>query len=85
MDAPNMEFTLAGSLDELKAKGRLVLHGDVYLALFHGARRVAADCDGQAPRRERAALESHPDAATLKRAATLCSFQSSGDKQNFAE
>jgi nitrite reductase/ring-hydroxylating ferredoxin subunit len=27
---------------------------EVYLALFHGARRVAADCDGQAPRRERA-------------------------------
>jgi nitrite reductase/ring-hydroxylating ferredoxin subunit len=40
---------------------------EVYLALFHGARRVAADCDGQAPRRERAALESHPDVATLKR------------------
>ena len=40
---------------------------EAYLALFHGARRVAADCDGQAPRRERAALESHPDAATLKR------------------
>jgi nitrite reductase/ring-hydroxylating ferredoxin subunit len=38
-----------------------------YLALFHGARRVAADCDGQAPRRERAPLGSHPDAATLKR------------------
>src|SRR5262249_13349116 len=37
-----------------------------YFALFHGARRVAADCDGQAPRRERAPLESHPDAATLK-------------------
>src|SRR6201997_4431971 len=27
---------------------------EAYLALFHGARRVAADCDGQAPRRERA-------------------------------
>ena len=38
-----------------------------YLALFHGARRVAADCDGQAPRRGRAPLESHPDAVTLKR------------------
>ena len=24
---------------------------DAYLALFQGARRVAADCDGQAPRR----------------------------------
>jgi nitrite reductase/ring-hydroxylating ferredoxin subunit len=40
---------------------------EAYLALFHGAGRVAADCDGQAPRRERSALESHPDAATLKR------------------
>jgi hypothetical protein len=40
---------------------------DVYLALFHGARRVAADCDGEAPRRERAPLGSRPDPATLKR------------------
>jgi nitrite reductase/ring-hydroxylating ferredoxin subunit len=37
-----------------------------YLALFHGARRVAADCDGEAPRRDRAPLASRPDAATLK-------------------
>jgi len=39
---------------------------DAYLALFHGARRVAEDCDGEAPRRERAPLGSRPDAATLK-------------------
>jgi nitrite reductase/ring-hydroxylating ferredoxin subunit len=38
-----------------------------YLALFHGARRVARDCDGEAPRRERAPLESRPDTAVLKR------------------
>ena len=38
-----------------------------YLALFHGARRVAADCDGQAPRRDRAPLESRPNPAALKR------------------
>jgi nitrite reductase/ring-hydroxylating ferredoxin subunit len=38
-----------------------------YLALFHGARRVAADCDGAAPRRERVPLTSRPDLATLKR------------------
>ena len=38
-----------------------------YLALFHGARRVAADCEGQAPRQERAPLASRPDLATLKR------------------
>ncbi len=40
---------------------------ETYLALFHGARRVAADCDGQAPRRERAPLGSRPDQAALKR------------------
>src|SRR4029450_5506446 len=27
MDAPNQEFVLAGSLEELEAKGRLVVHG----------------------------------------------------------
>ena len=40
---------------------------ETHLALFHGARRVAADCDGEAPRRERAPLESRTDLATLKR------------------
>jgi nitrite reductase/ring-hydroxylating ferredoxin subunit len=40
---------------------------ETYLALFHGARRVAADCEGHAPRRERAPLTSSPDPATLKR------------------
>jgi nitrite reductase/ring-hydroxylating ferredoxin subunit len=40
---------------------------EVYLALFHGVRRVAADCAGQAPRRERAALASRPDLPVLKR------------------
>ena len=27
MDVPSREFVLAGSLEELKAKGRFVLHG----------------------------------------------------------
>jgi nitrite reductase/ring-hydroxylating ferredoxin subunit len=40
---------------------------DTYLAVFHGARRVAADCDGQAPRRARAPLGSRPDPVALKR------------------
>ncbi|MGY4284827.1 nitrite reductase/ring-hydroxylating ferredoxin subunit [Bradyrhizobium sp. LM2.7] len=40
---------------------------EAYLALFHGARHVAADCDGEAPRRERAPLGSRPDPAALKR------------------
>ncbi|GJH27013.1 Rieske (2Fe-2S) protein [Caballeronia novacaledonica] len=40
---------------------------DTYLAMFHGARHVAADCDGEAPRRERTPLGSRPEPATLKR------------------
>jgi nitrite reductase/ring-hydroxylating ferredoxin subunit len=40
---------------------------EAYLAVFHGARRLAADCDGQPPRRERAPLESRPEPAALKR------------------
>ena len=40
---------------------------ETHLALFHGARRVAADCDGATPRREREPLASRPDLATLKR------------------
>ncbi|MET4804393.1 Rieske (2Fe-2S) protein [Bradyrhizobium sp. LB11.1] len=40
---------------------------EAYLALFHGARHVATDCDGAAPRRERAPLGSQPQLAALKR------------------
>ncbi|MFP3568033.1 Rieske (2Fe-2S) protein [Paraburkholderia sp. SIMBA_030] len=40
---------------------------EAYLAMFHGARRVAADCDGEPPRRERAPLGSRPEPAALKR------------------
>jgi hypothetical protein len=40
---------------------------ETYLALFHGARRIAEDCDGEAPRRKRAPLASRPDLATLGR------------------
>src|SRR3954471_13626840 len=40
---------------------------EVHLALSHGCRRVAADCDGQPPRRERAPLAAAPDPGTLKR------------------
>src|SRR5215217_3871936 len=40
---------------------------EAYLALFHGSRRVAADCDGAAPRRDRAPLASRPDLSTLQR------------------
>ena len=40
---------------------------ETHLALFHGARRVADDCDGAAPRREREPLASRPDLNTLSR------------------
>ena len=40
---------------------------ETYLALFHGVRRVAADCDGAAPARQRSALSSRPGSGTLKR------------------
>jgi nitrite reductase/ring-hydroxylating ferredoxin subunit len=40
---------------------------DTHLALFHGTRRVAADCGGATQRREREPLVSRPDLATLKR------------------
>ena len=39
---------------------------ETQLALFHGARRVAADCDGATPSRARSPLTSRPDLATLK-------------------
>src|SRR6202045_2047219 len=39
---------------------------ETHLALFHGARRVAADFDGATPRREREPLASRPDLTTLK-------------------
>jgi nitrite reductase/ring-hydroxylating ferredoxin subunit len=40
---------------------------ETYLALFHGARRVAADCEGEAPQRKRTPLASRPDLPTLQR------------------
>jgi nitrite reductase/ring-hydroxylating ferredoxin subunit len=66
--AANRDGWSAG-LTVLTALGNLLPHlgeEETYLALFHGARRVAADCDGEAPRRERAALSGAPDITTLK-------------------
>src|SRR5262249_45735560 len=40
---------------------------ETQLALFQAIRRVAADCDGQPPRRERAPLTGGRDFVTLKR------------------
>src|SRR4029077_14927648 len=44
----------------------LLSEEETLLALFHGARRVAADCDGAAPSQARSPLASRPDLATLK-------------------
>jgi nitrite reductase/ring-hydroxylating ferredoxin subunit len=45
MDAPNKEFAFAGSLEELKAKGRLVVHGRhrPILVIYDRGRIVALD------------------------------------------
>ena len=40
---------------------------EIYLALLHGVRKVAADCDGAPAPRQRAALASRPQTAALKR------------------
>ena len=40
---------------------------DQELALFHGARRVAVDCEGAAPRRDRTPLANTPEPAALGR------------------
>jgi nitrite reductase/ring-hydroxylating ferredoxin subunit len=60
----------SSGLTILTALGRLLPvlpEEETHLALFHGARHVADDCDGAAPRRERAPLTSPMDLATLKR------------------
>src|SRR3974390_2827696 len=45
MDVPSREFVLAGSIEELKAKGRLVLHGAhrPILVVFDRGRAFALD------------------------------------------
>src|SRR6516225_7810162 len=40
---------------------------EIYLALLHGVRKVAADCDGAPAPRQRAALASRPQTTALKR------------------
>ena len=63
-DGWSVDFTILTALGNLLPA---LPEEETYLALFHGARRVAADCDGQAPRRERAPLASRPEPAVLKR------------------
>jgi hypothetical protein len=45
MDVANKEFEIAGSLEELKAKGRLVLHGShrPILVIYDRGRVFALD------------------------------------------
>ncbi|HKD38439.1 MAG TPA: Rieske 2Fe-2S domain-containing protein, partial [Pirellulales bacterium] len=61
----------ASGLTSLSALGNLAPHlgRDVtFLALYQGARRVASDCDGEPPRRERRPLETAAlERSTLKR------------------
>jgi nitrite reductase/ring-hydroxylating ferredoxin subunit len=40
---------------------------EIFLALFHGIARLAADCDGASPHRRRSGLASRPDHRTLER------------------
>ncbi|CAB3798572.1 hypothetical protein LMG28614_04791 [Paraburkholderia ultramafica] len=63
-DGWGVGLTILTTLANLLA---LLPEDEAYLALFHGARRVAADCEAEAPRRERAPLGSRPEPATLKR------------------
>ena len=60
MDAPNKEFAFAGSLEELKAKGRLVVHGRhrPILVIYDRGRVFALDnrCPHMASRSSAAAL-----------------------------
>ena len=63
-DGWGIGLTILTALGQLLA---MLPREETQLALFHGARRVAEDCDGAAPRRERAPLASRTDLATLKR------------------
>src|SRR5438477_1893949 len=63
-DGWDIGFTILTALCQLLP---FLSEEETHLGLFHGARRVAADCDGATPRREREPLASRPDLATLKR------------------
>src|SRR5258706_10384946 len=63
-DGWGVGLTILTALGNLRS---VLPEDETYLALFHGARRVATDCAGQAPRHARAPLAASPDFATLKR------------------
>ena len=62
-DGWSVGLTILASLGNLLP---LLPDDEIYLALFHSARRVAADCAGAAPRRTRAPLDAVPDLARLQ-------------------
>ena len=67
--ARNLEGWSTG-MTIITALGNLIplLRGEtIYLALLHGVRKVAADCDGAPAPRQRAALTSRPQTSALKR------------------
>jgi nitrite reductase/ring-hydroxylating ferredoxin subunit len=64
LDAWGPGMTILTALGNLLA---ILPEEEIFLALFHGVTRLAADCDGAAPHRRRSALTSRPDHRTLKR------------------
>ena len=62
-DGWNTGLTILTALGNLLP---LLPEEETYLALFKGARRVAADCKDEPPRRERAPLARKPDLGTLE-------------------
>jgi hypothetical protein len=64
LDAWGAGMTILTALGNLLA---VLPDEEVFLALFHGVTRLAADCDGASPHRRRSALASRPDHRTLKR------------------
>ena len=62
-DGWSVGLTILASLGNLSP---LLPDDEIYLALFHSAQRVAADCAGAAPRRSRAPLDATPDLARLQ-------------------
>ena len=64
LDAWGAGMTILTALGNLLA---ILPEEEIFLALFHGVTRLAADCDGAAPHRRRSALASRPDHRTLKR------------------
>ena len=63
LDSWGAGITILTALGNLLA---ILPEEEIFLALFHGATRLAADCDGATPHRRGSALASRPDPRTLK-------------------